>query len=312
MSSSVTTYESALEQLAMQRPNLFVLTAENRAAIRGLPARLGRRFIDVGICEQTLVAMAAGLALRGRVPVVHALAPFLTLRAFEFIRTDVGLPRLAVKLIGYVPGLLSDGNGPTHQSLEDVGLMRLVPNMQVFCPADSTELLAGLAAVIDSDLPCYVRFTERPPQVEHVEPPRPGRAEWLARGRDVVLLAYGLLVAPVLEAARLLNEMGISAGVLNLRWLAPLDEAALLEAALASRLLVAVEDHFSTGGLYTAVLELLNRHGIFASVAPFSFDQRWFRPGRIDAVLEREWLTGPKLAERVMTLWSQRRKAGCA
>src|SRR6476620_1574638 len=114
----------------------MVLTAENRAAIRNLPAKIGDRFIDVGIAEQTMIGMAAGLALRGRIPVCHALATFLTLRAFEFSRPDVGIPRLPVKLVGGVPGFLSDGHRPTHQALEDIALMRGVPGMQVFCPAD--------------------------------------------------------------------------------------------------------------------------------------------------------------------------------
>src|SRR5215813_5057958 len=97
-------YEDALKAIALADERVIVMTAENRAAIRNLPAALGARFIDVGICEQTLIGAAAGLALRGRTPVVHALATFLTLRAFEFIRTDVGVAGLPVKLIGYVPG----------------------------------------------------------------------------------------------------------------------------------------------------------------------------------------------------------------
>src|SRR5271166_5824977 len=103
-------YEQTLLALAEANPALVVMTAENRAAIRNLPAPLGPRFIDVGICEQTLIGAAAGLALRGRIPVCHALATFLTLRAFEFIRTDVGIGGLPVKLVGGVPGFLSDGN----------------------------------------------------------------------------------------------------------------------------------------------------------------------------------------------------------
>ena len=111
-------YADCLGDLARRDERVVVMTAENRAAIRALPASLGPRFIDTGITEQTMVGMAAGLALRGRLPVVHALATFLTMRAFEFIRTDVGIPALPVKLVGYVPGILSEANGPTHQALE--------------------------------------------------------------------------------------------------------------------------------------------------------------------------------------------------
>lgn len=118
------TYEEQLSHLCTQNSKLVVLTAENRAAIRSLPSTLGKRFIDFGIAEQTMVGASAGLALRGKIPIVHALASFLTMRAFEFIRTDVGIAGLPVKLIGGVPGFLSDGNGPTHQAIEDIALMR--------------------------------------------------------------------------------------------------------------------------------------------------------------------------------------------
>src|SRR5256885_10133156 len=143
-------YEDFLKERAARDDALVVMTAENRAAIRNLPAALGERFIDVGICEQTMIGAAAGLALRGRTPIVHALATFLTMRAFEFIRTDVGIPRLPVTLVGGVPGFLSEANGPTHQALEDIALMRGVPGMHVFCPADRDELVTGMAAVLDS------------------------------------------------------------------------------------------------------------------------------------------------------------------
>jgi transketolase len=137
-------YEECLKKVVVNDERYVVLTAENRAPIRNLPPILGSRFIDTGITEQALVGAAAGLALRGRIPIAHALATFLTMRAFEFIRTDVGLPGLPVKLVGYVPGLLSEANGPTHQALEDVALMRGIPKMQVFCPADLDDMVACL------------------------------------------------------------------------------------------------------------------------------------------------------------------------
>ena len=128
------TYENLIRETALADDRLMVLTAENRALIRTLPPILEGRFLDTGITEQTLIGAAAGLALRGRIPVVHILACFMTMRAFEFIRTDVGIPHLPVKFSGFVPGFLSDGNGPTHQAIEDVSLMRGIPGMTVFAP----------------------------------------------------------------------------------------------------------------------------------------------------------------------------------
>ncbi|MFM8743111.1 MAG: transketolase, partial [Cytophagales bacterium] len=115
-------YEQLITELALADERFIIMTAENRALIRNIPNNpaLANRFVDTGITEQTMIGMAAGLALRGRIPVVHALAAFLTMRAFEFIRTDVGIANLRVKLTGFIPGLLSDGNGPTHQAIEDV------------------------------------------------------------------------------------------------------------------------------------------------------------------------------------------------
>src|SRR5262244_4188233 len=155
-------YEDFLKERAERDEALVVLTAENRAAIRNLPPALGGRFIDVGICEQTMIGVAAGLALRGRVPVVHALAAFLTMRAFEFIRTDVGIGKLPVILVGGVPGFLSEANGPTHQAIEDVALMRGIPGMQVVCPSDEDELVAALPEIVASRRPTYVRYFAGP------------------------------------------------------------------------------------------------------------------------------------------------------
>src|SRR5438105_3818180 len=158
-------YEETLLELALADERIVVMTAENRAAIRSLPAKLGARFVDVGIAEQTMIGAAAGLALRGRIPVVHALATFLTLRAFEFVRTDVGIARLPVKLVGGVPGFLSDGNGPTHQAIEDIALMRGIPGMEVVCPTDEEELVAAVPLVVARPGPCYVRFVGGPARV---------------------------------------------------------------------------------------------------------------------------------------------------
>lgn len=296
------TWEAALAALAASRPELVVMTAENRAAIRNLPPLLGPRFIDVGICEQTMIGAAAGLALRGRTPVAHALATFLVMRAFEFIRTDVGIPNLPVTLVGAVPGFLSDGNGPTHQALEDVSLMRGIPHMQVVCPADEEELVAALPAILDRRAPCYVRFNAMPPAVVHTTPFEIGRAEVAAPGAEggVTLLTYGFLLREVMAARQVLEECGVPAAVLNMRTLKPIDEAAVVAAARRSRLLATVEDHFQIGGLYSIVAEVMVRHGVSCRLQSISLGERWFRPALLPAVLAHEGFTGPAIAGRVL------------
>ena len=295
------TYEEKLELLYTQNSRLMILTAENRVAIRSLPAVFGKRFIDFGIAEQTMVGAAAGLALRGRIPIVHALATFLTMRAFEFIRTDVGIARLPVKLIGGVPGFLSDGNGPTHQAIEDIALMRSIPYMQIFCPSDTDELVDGLTQVIQSPYPCYVRFNARPSVIKHTTPFIFGVSEMITDGFDITILTYGFLLEQALIARDCLEKAGLSVRLINLRSLHPIDEPAILRAARETRLLVTVEDHFMTGGLYSILSEILVRNQTMVNTLPIALEQRWFSPGLLNDVLEHEGFTGKQLSARILS-----------
>jgi transketolase len=273
------------------------MTAENRGSIRGIPAILGDRFIDVGICEQTMIGMAAGLALRGRVAVAHALATFLTMRAFEFIRTDVGIPGLPVILVGAVPGFLSEANGPTHQAIEDLSIMRGIPGMQVVCPADREELVAAMPALVAARKPAYVRYHAGDAPVAH-GPYQIGRAESFGDGEDVAILVCGFLLGEALAAQRQLAAQGVGARVVSMRSLKPLDAEAVLAAA-RSRLVVTVEDHFLTGGLFTAVAETLALAGVAARLHPIALAERWFKPAMLPDVLAHEGFTGAALARRI-------------
>ncbi len=293
------TYEDVLREAALADENIVVMTAENRVAIRNLPGVLGSRFIDVGIAEQTMVGAAAGLALRGRKPVVHALATFLTMRAFEFIRTDVGIGNLPVKLVGGVAGFLSDGNGPTHQALEDISLMRGIPHMQVFSPADGEDMVIGLPSILASASPCYIRYNALPAPVRHSPEFRPGKAEVAAEGSDVAILVHGFLLREVMRALPLLREQGLSVRVVNMRMLQPVDQEEILRGARETRLLVTVEDHFLTGGLATIVAEVLDRARTRAHHLPIALDG-WFTPGLLDPVLAAEGFTGPQIAEKIL------------
>lgn len=292
-------YEATLRELVMADDKYIVMTAENRAAIRNLPGVLNGRFLDTGITEQTMIGMAAGLALRGRVPIAHALAAFLTMRAFEFVRTDVGLGQLPVKLVGGVPGFLSDGNGPTHQAIEDISLMRGIPGMQIFCPADEAELVLGLPHFLASPHPVYIRHNNLPTTIEHDAHFEIGQAEQVRNGRDVTILVYGMLFREALAASELLAAQGISVRLLNLRTVWPVDETAVLAAARETKLLVTLEDHFLTGGLFSIVSELLVRRGLRANVLPIALENRWFQPALLDDVLAYEGFTAPQLAQKI-------------
>ncbi len=293
------TYEELLTQTALADERFVVMTAENRALVRNLPAKLGKRFVDTGITEQTMIGAAAGLALRGRIPVTHALASFLSMRAFEFVRTDAGIPNLPVKLSSFIPGFLSDGNGPTHQAIEDISLMRGIPNMTVFAPADEADLVGALPAIWASPNPAYVRINTRKTNYAHT-PFEIGKAEVVSKGADVTLLVYGMLFEQALVAKDILSAQGLSVGLINMRSLKPVDEAAILEAAAGSKLLVTIEDHFLTGGLYSIIAEVLLKNRTTAHVLPFALVEKWFKPALLDAVLEYEGFTGKQIAEKIL------------
>jgi transketolase len=290
------TYEETLTEIAKNDERIVVMTAENRALIRNMPAILGPRFIDTGITEQTMIGAAAGLALRGRIPVVHALASFLTMRAFEFIRTDIGIAHLPVKLCGYIPGFLSDANGPTHQAIEDVSILRGIPGMEVYAPADEHDLVTMLAEIINPTSPAYIRINTRKSDYRH-EKYVPGKAEVISLGNDITLLTYGLLFENSLKAKSIVEEMGYSVGLVNLRSLKPIDGELILNIANETELIVTVEDHFITGGLYSILAELFLKNKITCNVFPMALRERWFKPGLLNEVIRFEEYTPEKIAE---------------
>lgn len=290
-------YENALWELASNDERIVVMTAENRAMLRGLPPKLGRRFIDTGITEQTMVGAAAGMARLGKRPIVHALAAFLTMRAFEFIRTDIGIPGLPVKLVGFVPGVLSDGNGPTHQAIEDIALMRQVPGMRVFSPSNLLELVAALPHLLADPHPWYIRYLDTDP-VGDSAPFEPGVGRRLRSGFDATVLVHGFLTREAAAAAELLEGDGFSVGVIDMRTLAPVDERAIL-GALTSPLCVVVEDHMSVGGLASIVAEVALRHGVTGRVQSVSTGHAWFRPGSLPEVMAHHSFDATGIAARI-------------
>jgi transketolase len=293
------TYEQLLTETALANDRIVVMTAENRALVRNMPTTLGNRFIDTGITEQCMIGAAAGLALRGRTVVAHALSAFLSMRAYEFVRTDVGIGNLPVKLSSFIPGFLSDGNGPTHQAIEDIALMRGIPNMTVFAPADEADMLAMLPAIWATKSPAYVRINTRPGTIDHA-PFEIGKAEILSEGTDVTILTYGMLTEQAVIAADILRESGQSVGLVNMRSLKPVDEQAILAACAGSALVVTLEDHFLTGGLYSIVAEVLLKNQRTARVLPIALNERWFKPARLPDVLLHEGFTGKQIAERIL------------
>jgi transketolase len=296
------TYEDILKDLALNDERYIVMTAENRTDIKNLPLIFGDKFIETGITEQTLIGSACGLALRSRIPIVHAFASFLTMRAFEFIRTDIGIANLPVKLVGISPGLLSGALGPAHQAIEDISLMRGIPNVNIFCPADEEDLLIGIKAVIESPYPFYIRYINEKSVIKHNADFEIGKAELVTEGDDVCILTYGFLFKEALITKDILENKGYSVRLINLRTLKPIDENIIIESAKKCKILVTIEDHFITGGLYSVLAEIFLKNQIMTKVIPIGFANKWFKPALINEVLEYEELTGEKITNKILFL----------
>ncbi|HZB29269.1 MAG TPA: transketolase C-terminal domain-containing protein [Streptosporangiaceae bacterium] len=224
------------------------------------------RYVNLGIAEQNLMGVAAGLAACGRTPFVNTMATFASTRALEAVKLDIALNNLPVRIVATHGGLSAGHLGPTHHSLEDVAIMRLLPNTTVIVPADATAAEQLIMQCLELPGPVYVRLGRTAtPEIgrgdadDTGEPaPRIGRAQVLRRGRDVTLAACGphpVLIA--LEAADELAALGVGATVVNLHTIKPLDVAAVVAAATGTTAIVTIEEHWSAGGLGAAVAEVV-------------------------------------------------------
>lgn len=292
-------YEQLLLNLITNDKKYFVLTSENRSMMRNLPPKFKNNFIDCGIAEQTMIGIASGLALRGRIPIAHALATFLTMRPFEFIRSNIGIQNLPVKLVGSVSGFLSDANGPTHQALEDISLMRGIPNMNIFCPADEDDMLKCLPKIYSDTSPFYIRFNASKPTVEHSNF-EIGKAEVFGKGTEIAIFVYGFLFNQAYKAKEILESNGLHARLINLRTLKPIDEKTILDAVDNCKLIVTVEDHFITGGLYTILAEILLKNKKVVNILPFALMNKWFKPALLNDVLDHEGFTAEKITNKIL------------
>jgi transketolase len=253
----------ALLALARRNPDVVALEADLGKSTRSvlLKAEFPERHFEMGIAEQNMASTAAGLALAGKIPFMHSFAVFAAGRAYDQLRNSVCIPALNVRVCGSSAGLSDFGDGKTHQSVEDMAIMRALPNMTVLCPADGIECAGVVAALETHRGPAYVRVNRNElPFVTPAEGPyRIGPVRVLRRGKDAVVFACGVMVSRALEAADRLGQAGISATVVNVSTLKPIDRAAVVELARGARAIVTAEEHSVIGGLGSAVLEALRR-----------------------------------------------------
>ncbi len=251
---------NVLAEMAEKNPDLVVVS-QDMGALSPFSDRFPDRFFDVGISEANLIGVAAGLAHAGKLPFVIAMAPFVTMRSFEQIRDDCGYNRSNVKIIAPCSGLEAGPWGATHHAVEDLGLLRMVPGMTVICPADPGEGTRAVLAAAEVDGPVYVRFGYIEPIEGYAERFEIGRAAVMREGSDVALIATGASVSQAIKAHDLLKGEGVSARVLNMHTIKPIDREAIGKAAADIGRIVTVEEHFVNGGLGGAVAEVMAELG---------------------------------------------------
>ena len=255
-------YGNALAELGKLHGDVVVLDADLAGATKTSVFKAAHpdRFIDCGIAEGNMMTVAAGIATTGKVPFASTFAMFAAGRAFEQIRNSIGYPKNNVK-IGATHGGISVGeDGASHQCNEDLALMRTIPGMTVICPSDDVEARAAVFAAYEHQGPVYMRFGRLAVPVINDNPDYKfeiGKGIVLKEGKDVAIIANGLEVAEALEAAKMLEADGISAKVINIHTIKPLDEELVLAAAKETGKIVTAEEHSIIGGLGGAVCELL-------------------------------------------------------
>lgn len=254
-------YGKGLVMAGEMNQNVVVVCADLTESTRSLwfKEKFPERFIEVGVAEQNLVTIASGLAGYGKIPFISSYAAFSPGRNWEQIRTTVCYNNVPVKIAGSHAGVSVGPDGATHQALEDIGLMRILPNMIVLCPCDWLEARKATIASAFNDKPTYIRLArEKTPAITTEETPfEIGKAHiYWDSGSDAVIIACGALVYNALLAAKDLDEENIKVKVINLSTIKPLDEATLLEAIKNTHAIVTVEEHQIFGGLGSAIAEL--------------------------------------------------------
>jgi transketolase len=257
-------FGEGLVALGEKNPKIFVLGADTAGsvAINIFQERFPERFANVGVAEQNLLGIAAGLAVAGWIPYAATYSVFATGRPWEQIRTTICYSNLNVKIGGSHAGVMVGPDGATHQALEEIAIMRCLPKMTVIVPCDVVETKKATIASADIQGPVFIRFGREnvPVHTKEDTPFKVGRAEVFRKGSDVAILACGAMVYEALVAAETLEKKGISARVVNVHTIKPIDEKTIIEAAKECGAIVTAEEHQLFGGFGSAVSEVLVQH----------------------------------------------------
>lgn len=297
-------YGKALVEVGKEYENVVVIDSDLAAATKTetfLKAFPERHF-NCGIAENNMAAVAAGMATCGKIPFISSFAMFVAGRSYEQIRNSICYPCLNVKLGATHAGISVGEDGATHQCLEDLSLMRELPGMVVINPSDDIEAKAAVRAAVEHDGPVYLRFGRFPVPVFNLNEDYKfelGKGIVLREGKDITILATGLEVYESLEAAKLLEADGIDAEVINIHTIKPLDEELILASAEKTGKVVTVEEHFTIGGLGTAVCELLSEE-LPTPVLRIGIDDEFGKSGSAQELLHKYGLDAEGIYTKIL------------
>ena len=296
-------YGKALAVLANTNENVVVLDADLSKSTKTADFKVvaPERFFNMGIAEGNMMGVAAGLSTCGKVPFVSTFAMFAAGRAFEQIRNSICYPKLNVKVCATHAGLTVGEDGASHQAIEDISLMRSVPNMVVINPADDIETEAAIKAVAEMEGPCYVRLGRM--AVSRVNDETNynfviGKGITLAEGNDVAIIGTGIMVEAALEAKEELAKEGINARVINIHTIKPIDEELIIKAAKETGVIVTAEEHSIIGGLGSAVAEVVSEK-CPVPVLRVGVKDTFGESGKPNELLEKYGLTSKDIVNKV-------------
>ena len=296
----------AMPELAARDPDVLVLTADllTLSGLDRFQKEYPDRIINVGIAEQNMIGISAGLAKEGYKPYATTYANFISMRSYEQIRLDCGYMQFPIKVIGSGSGLAMGVSGNTHYGIEDVSLMRSIPNMTVVCPADAVEAYMIALASLDYPHPMYIRLTgtlNSPIVYTDNFQLKIGKANILENGRDIALVAQGTMVATSLEVSKLLRERGIFASVVDMHTIKPIDRDALsIVSDNNYKLIVTLEEHSIIGGLGSAVSEVIAEQESNTKLIRIGIDDTFLHAGDYSYLMQQCGLTTDRIFSRII------------
>ena len=294
----------ALYELALADRNLMLLVADQGAlTFEKFKKEIPQQFMNVGICEQNLIGLAAGLALKGKTVVAHAIIPFITMRCYEQIRVDLCCMDLPVILVGVGAGYAYNTDGPTHHAVTDIAILRSLPGMQVWNPSDHGMISALVPHLCARPGPKYFRLDKGafPPIYDDRDHDFTEGLCTLKPGRDVMIVASGLMVHEALKAAEALASRGVDAGVADLYRIKPLNEPRLLELFASTKRIVTLEEHSIISGIGSALAEFSIDHGLTVPIKRLALADRFrFELGSREEIQALDGLDAAAIAKTVL------------